>query len=544
MFTLRTELPTNEELARQSEMIDVVLYGRNPTTFIQKKTAAIYGQKGVNVITQAKVFQSLDHILTFINSDDDLTVNKNQERIRNYLKSVNIELGTPLVLPKKLPILAQQPPEVDMGRLNAVFDTTIAPPVNIGQFEELCFQNRIRFRYLRNSSFASYMYQNLLYYLNASSADELIGNDTWQAHLALLIDRIDYSDYLTMEAFYVDSITYRGVEYDCSFVPSYDVRSLDPQDPVNPKLNDQAMIDYYYSLNERSKIVIPTNMMGIFLVFPFKNGHYIRPSGEIVHLTLNNYNTLKSSRIAISNLCDMYNIESAIETEARLIPLDDAIYYAVYSKDLREQAIALLIIRRIVGNTLIIGEERIELPSELNILSWTKHSCSDRALVMPKLIEDRGHVFYLEMIQDIAASCTSKLNATLICSNYFIPELHISQVHSLLKNDAEKYILFTLILQEYRIDGYRRARKNLKPTFGASLISLDKYAMTNIRKNSKYAKNSSGDFISAGDLNVCSPYSCMNLYEFTDTSLNTLAKTGDVDLDNSQLASFITLMIS
>lgn len=549
MFSTRTEFATNDELIRQTEVTDVVLYGKKPTTFIMKKAAAIYGHRNINIIGRAKIIQSLDHILTFIATDDDLKNEKNQERIRNYLKSVNIEIGTPILLPKKLSIFTLQPEPIPP--FNTILDTTEVSLVNIGEFEYLCFKNQIRFRYLKDSSFASYLYQNLLNYLNASSSDELIGNEMWQAQLALFIERTDFNEYAAMQAFYDNEVSYRGIIYDTSFVPKYDVKNLDPQDPINPKTSDNRMINYYYSLNERREHLVPINMIGIFLTFPFKNGHYIRPTGEIIHLKLKTYNTLQSSRITISNLCDMYDIESAIESAARSIPLDDAIYHAVYSKNLKEQSIALLILRRLVGDVLTIGEERITIPSEINVLSWSKKACAKTALAMPIFIEDKSHRFYLEMIQDIAASCGNKLTAALMCHKYFIPEINISQVYSLLTTDAEKYILFTLILQDYRMDAYYSALKRLDPKFGKSTIDLSKYGQNN-RLYSDTLITDRLDTMSEplllpsdinSGVNVCNPYSCLEMYEFTDPQLRELVNTGDTSLDNGQLSNFIALMV-
>lgn len=549
MFSTRTDFANNDELNRQIEIENVVLYGKTPTTFIMKKAAAIYGHKKINIIGQAKIRQSLDYILSFVTSTDDLKNEKTRERIRNFLKSVNIEIGTTLMLPKKLPILTLQPEPIPS--YTKILDTTVISPVNIGDFEYLCFKNKIRFRYLKDSNFATYMYQNILNYLNAGSSDELIGNQSWQAQLALLIEATDFSDYAAMQAFYDDTISYRGVSYDTSFVPKYDVKSLEPQDPMNTHINDARMIDYYYSLDERRTSKVPINMIGIFLTFPFKNGHYIRPTGKIVHLKLKSYNTLQSSRIAISNLCDMYDIESAIESAARTIPLDDAIYYAVYSKNLKEQSIALLILRRLIGDVLTIGEEHINIPSEINVLSWTKKSCNNQKLVLPIQIQDRNYKIYLELIQDIAASCCDKLTASLICSNYFIPEIHITEIYSFLTNDAEKYILFTLILQEYRIESYYLALKNLKPNFGRSIIDLSRYEPNN-RLYMDTIITDRLDTMSEplllpsdinSDVNICSPYSCPEMYEFTNPQLNDLAKYGDAILDQDQLSNLISLMV-
>lgn len=549
MFSTRKEFASNDEIIRQQAITDVIIYGNNPTTLSTKKAAAIFGHKSINVVGRTKIRQTLDYILTFISSDDDLLIDKNKERIRNYLKSVNINKGTSIILTRKPPIFTLAPELIPP--YNIELDTMIISPGNIGDFEYLCFNNNIRFRYLKTTGFAAYMFQNLLHSLNAASSDELIGNELWQAQLAILLERTEFNNYIAMQAFYDDQVLYRGVVYDTSFVPKYAVKNLDPQDTINPKINGNEMITYYYSLNERKEKKIPTEMMGIFLTFPFKNGHYIRPTGEIVHLQLKSYNTLRSSRISITNMCNLDDIESAIESVARSIPLNDAIYHAVYSKNLNEQSIALLIIRRLVGNTLTIGDERINIPTEINVLSWSKKACTATSLALPIKIEDKSSQFYLELIQDIAESCGDKLTATLLCHQYMIPEMNITDVYSKLKTDAERYILFTLILQEYRHESFYSARKKLNPKFGKSVIDLSKYPPNNRMYNDTLMPDRldaiSTPLLVPSDSNsgvtVCNPYNCMELYEFVDPQLNELVRTGDVSLDAEQLSNLITLIV-
>lgn len=550
MFSTRTEFATNDELIRQKEVEGVILYGKKPTTFIEKKASAIYGHRDINIIAQAKIYQTLDYILTFISNEDQLTDPKIQERIRNYIKSVTLDKDTKILLPKKLPILTLQPEQIPP--YSVMLNTEEISAVNIADFEYLCFKNRIRFRYLKNSSFAMYMYQNILNYLNAASSKELEGNNMWQAKLGVLIERTNFSDYFAMQAFYDDAVTYRGVTYDTSFVPNYDVKNIEPQDPINPSTTEIQMINYYYLLDERTTRKVPTEMIGIFLTYPFKNGHYIRPTGEIVYLQLRSYNTLQSSRIAIQNLCTMNDIESAIENAARSIPLGDAIYYAVYSRNLKEQSIALLILRRLVGDILTIGEERINLPSEAVILSWSKTDCSNQTLALPPKIHNKNYIMYLELIQDIAASCNSKLGAAIMCSAYFIPEMHITEVYQKLTTDAEKYVLFTLILQDYPTNRLYMNLKKLNPTFGGSEIDIiGKYppgnrlysdTLVSDRLNALSEPLLLPSDVNAG-VNVCTPYSCSELYEFNDPQLRDLVKFGDVELNPEQLSNFIVLNV-
>lgn len=553
MFVLRDDMPTNDELSRQSAIVNVVLYGQEPTTYMTKKAAAICGHPSINIVAQAKIQKSLDHILDIIDDDCDLADPKTIERLRTHLKAQRLGIGAHFVLPKKQSFILQQnigsnaeASALPSSPANEVqFETAVASKVNIGEFEALCFENNTIFRYLRDGLFSTYMYQNLMYYLNATSTQELVGNETWQAHLALFISQVDFCEHATMQAFYKDSVMYLGIKYDTSFVPSYDVRSLEPQEPIDGQTSDGRMLKYYNDLDEKQTTTVPSNMIGIFLVFPFKNGHHIRPSGKIVHLRLKSYTTQKSSQLALVNLCNMYNSESGLESTANTMPLDDAIYHAVYAPTLKEQAIALLILRRLVGDTLHIGEERIALPTEMNVLSWSQITCKteDQQLVLPVKITSEHHRYYLELVQDIAAASMDKLSAVLKCHRFFIPEMHISEVYEQLTTDAERYVLLTLVLQDYRIDAYHTARAKLRPVFvapGSSTVDLEKYAGNN-RRYTDFWMERGAKTVALG--NVCPPHSCIDLYRFADPSLQKLAVSGDVTLDREQMASFIALMV-
>lgn len=124
-------------------------------------------------------------------------------------------------------------------------------------------------------------------------------------------------------------------------------------------------------------------------------------------------------------------------------------------------------------------------------------------------------------------------------------------MYSLLTNDAEKYVFFTLVLQEYRIETFYAARKKLKPQFGKSIIDLSKYEQNNRRYTDTLITDRLDTLseplllpsdVNAG-VNVCTPYSCSEMYEFVDPQLNELVKTGDTALNSEQLSNLIALMV-
>lgn len=550
MFSTRLDLADNEELYRQQTIQRVILFGKKPTTFLEKKGAAIAGHPAINPIAQAKILKYLPHILTFIDDETDLYETKAKKRIVDFIKSVELERGDEIVIPARQPILALQPENPP------VYDTMldIGPTVstNISEFEALCFNNKTQYRYYTNTNFAAYLYQNLLYSLNADNVEELVDNVSWQARLAVLLNRTNVSDYVATSVFYDDTVQYLGVVYDSSFVPKYDVRNLSPQRQISNKITNQQLINYYYDLNVKSTKKVPSEYIGIFMTFPFKDGHYIQPNGQIVYLGNMYSASLKSVRLTLSNLCSISEIESTLDSLARNTRLDWVINYAIHSANLLEQAVALMIIRRLVGPTLtLVGSYRIHLPSELNILSWTKLACSDTKVILPLYYPSKDTPLYVSLVQDIAQSCYTKLGASMMCSPYRIPEVNMREVYDNLNTDAEKYIFFTIILQSYALPMYDYARRQLQPEFGRSIVDLSRYPIS----PQPYIDSTLADrldtltepLIAPTDINagltICPPYKCIEMYEFTNPQLKQLCKIGQVELTPMQMANFLTLVV-
>lgn len=547
MFSTRTNFATNDEINRQQRIQDVILFGKRPTTLLEKKAAAISGHPTINPIIQAKIAKTLPTILKLVLHDKN-NLNVIKQQIKNYLRTVKLRKGDVIRLNRNLPILTLQPEIIP--EYNVLLDVVPSVSVNILEFEYLCFNNRTLYRYLTDTSFAAYLFQNILYSLNVQTVKQLEGNNAWQARLALLLDRTDFNDYVAKTVFYTDEIQYMGVVYDCKFVPKYDVNNLITQESINEHITDYSLINYYYSLDVRRVKQVPLKNIGIFLTFPFKDGHYIQPSGKIVYL--NKFTDIKKSvRLTISELCNMSDIEFAIESAARTLTLDDVTYHAIYAKTLLEQAIALMIIRRLIGDILTLDTYRIQIPTELNILSWTKLACSNSKIILPPNYKSKDTPMYVGLIQDIAQSCNSKLGAAMLCSSFYIPEINISNVYDTLTTDAEKYILFTIILQDYTISMYYVARQRLNPIFGRSAIDLSKYPKFTRQYNdttvSDRLDSLTEPLLAPTDINsgvsICPPYKCMEMYEFTNPQLNDLVKFGDTEMDEHQIANFIALLV-
>lgn len=609
MFQKRTVFATNEELLNQRIVNDVLLLGQTPQTIIEKKAAAICGNTDINAVQQAKVFNNLNAILDIVESaaanvntivdengqtqqvnymdmgDLDNFINVLQmqyvrSNIIDYVQSVpklvpneqtNDYHRIQVTINRKPPVLTLMPNQIFHtydDELDAI-QSNFVTPSKLWEFEQLCFNNRTQFRYMSSTDFARYMYQNLIYYLAldetalAETIKPCANNEseenpsTWQKRLLVLIVRVEFNSLLVEQAFYEDTIVYRGVEYDCSFVPKYDVRSIQPQKPINYKnLNDLELIRYHENLNIRTINRVPDNKIAIFLALPFKDGHLIKPCGKIVYLNLETFTNRRSARILIQDLCNIHDLENAVESAARLVPLDYVVWHAVNAKTIKEQAVSLLVLRRLVGDSLSIDGNYVELADELTILSWTELSCSYRNVAIPPVYPNIPSSLVdttVQMIQTIAASCFSKTGAAFLCSRYGIPEMIMGNVYEKLKTPSEKYVFFTLMLQEYPIQMYNELRNQLNNVeFGSNIVDLRdmyepfhrQYVNSVISDRTQlYSEPLLRPDEVNSDVVLCNPIKCFEAYEYTDEQLNALIKNAPVTLNATQLANLIVLMV-
>lgn len=525
-----------------------MIFNKKPTTLFEKKAAAIYGHPSINPIYKTKILKNLDTILTLFNNETDLYDKKIKEKIRECIKNTTLDINDTIELIPKTPILTIQPLEIQSDTV--YLETYPITYTNLKEFEYICFGNKLSYRYMDENSFPSYLYLNLLHSLNATDPQQLIGNNKWQAKLAILLKETNLNNYVATAVFYHNTITYNDITYDVSYVPKYDVSNLKPQNIMIGKYRHLKLIDYYYDLDVENTRRIKMENIGIFLTFPFKNGYYIQPNGDLIYLNLYT-NKKQSIDLNIDTICYMHDIEFFIDLLSRYIHLDDAINYALYAKNLTHQAIALLIIRRLVGNVLVLGSYEIHLASELTILSWTQLACGNMKLILPNKYLITDTPIYVSLINDIAASCFTKKGASILCSSYFIPEVNIHAVYKLLKTDAEKYVFFTLLLQTYIVAPYYYIRNTLKPQFGRQIINLAKYPKINREYNDSTIVNRLDSYSEPllkptdvnADVHICPPYKCIDLYEFSNEQLKELVTTGDTILNNNQLASFLSLIV-
>jgi hypothetical protein len=135
-------------------------------------------------------------------------------------------------------------------------------------------------------------------------------------------------------------------------------------------------------------------------------------------------------------------------------------------------------------------------------------------------------------------------------------------VYEQLKNDAEKYIFYTMMLQDYPDPSYQEARMRLNPKFGRKMLNLERMEVytKNVRTYNDTTPferintlslellvaptfDRQGRQLAPPPNNKCPPYKCTNLYEFTNNQLRELVEMGDVSLNEYQLSNYVSLYV-
>lgn len=589
MFVIRnpvaaaTSAPTDDELRRQRIVQRVVLGKKYPITLLEKKVAAVVRHKSIDVVLATKILKSLDLVINLFHDESDLYETETRNKILSFLDSIPIENDDVLQLPLKLPIFTERDEFAtdivlttsssnNVLPLNAITTTTVnfqmepISDVNILDFERLCFGSRTLYKYYADTSFALYVYQNLLYSLKISNVSQLLKTsatpeveEDWRKLFALLLYTTNINESVAYNAFYDNTVVYNNQEYDTSYVPKYDVKKLIPITEIEATSTEQYMINYYYNVDLAKTATIPDHNIGIFLTFPFKQGYYVYPNGTVVYANVPKLRK-RSVITSIMSICDISDLEAAVDNVARRVTKEDALSYAVHAKNLIHQAIALLTLRRICGNWVDIPSLsiRINLPIEYDILAWTKISCSRTTRVtLPISFRSPTGDSNVDLVRDIARSCRTKIGACVLCSRYRIPEIDMYYVFSKLTSDAEFYVFYTLILQEYCNFTYYTARDRLNPVFGKdSTVDMEaKYEVAvrrfvNVEVNDRLRSlteplvSIQGSVADGGTLyRDCSPFKCPKLYEFRNPQLRELVRDENTTLNEPQLAAFVALCV-
>lgn len=556
MFRERREFADDRELNRQLILLKLMSGERVPSTIFEFIGSALLRDKNIDPIIHLKVDKNMNSIMNMVQDTNDLRSKAVRNNITLNIASTNVDIGDVLHLPVKPPIFAITPEPLKTISFD-LETSVISNDVSVYEFENVMFDGKIAFQYLQGTDFAAYLYQNLLHCLGAKSVEQLTGNLDWRARLASLLVVTNLNSLVAVTVFYSDTVSYEGDTYDTSFVPKYDVKNLVPLEEPHGRKSDEASINFYDSFNP-SKFVgrVPTEYLGLFAVFPFKDGFYVQPNGEVIFMNV--YPTNKRSvRVYIENLCSHSNLQQAVHDAVRKMSYEDAVSYALYASSLKTQGMALMILRHMIGQVLYIEPYSIPLPDEYTLLTWTRYDCKKMTnITLPRGVDTKNTGRFVELIQDIARSCGNEQGACILASNYRMLECELEGIYRKLSTDAEKYIFYTMLMQDHYSSIYFDARKSLNPTFGSDLgeeCSLKKYPVhtrwfINLSPSER-AEKYTEPLITVGDEHVfygsrCSPHKCPDNYEFADDRLRELVRTGTLDLEYDETTLFIAATLS
>lgn len=548
MLCKRKSLGDDVEVNRQ-QSIWSVLQNEIPLTILERKAAAILNHASIHPATITKVYKNFDTITQLIESDEDLNNRHVISKIKKIIKKCKLNVGDVLYLPTKLPMITNVPSEAPV--YNYKLKVTKLSNVNLQDFEKLCFNNKVLFQFYDNpnTSFASYVYQNILYSLSAESVDQLSRVKSWQAKLAVLIDHTKFNDAFATSTFYKDKVDYLGISYDTSFIPKYNVQNLKRIKCISESTNSFSLIKFYDAVNPRITLSIPADYLNVFKVFPFKQNYYIDQNGKI-HFIDKCFTKKRSVRVSIQHLCNVEDLESAIYETSNNLSLQDVISYAINVDNIKDAGVSLAVLRCMVGPTLVLDSFKIPIPTINEILSWLSLDCANSSIMLPIKVDVPNTSMYVNLIKDISKSCSSKWGASFVCHSYHMMEAAWYNVKQNLSTDAEFYVYATIILQEYNFQSYKNFRNKLKPIFGCENINLDKYPkskrlFTNSCLNDRLGTHSE-PLLKPTDIGIsfpCDKDVCHESFEFVNNQLKDLAKYGDVLLNDLQMSAFITLMI-
>lgn len=308
-------------------------------------------------------------------------------------------------------------------------------------------------------------------------------------------------------AFYSNQIEYKGTLLDISFVPKYPINEIRKSQYAfdSETLNDLIINCRSHSCDELSNfdsfgyrdaldVKITDTILAVhksfFRVFPFKDGHWIDyKTGKIKMIpVLFTKDTYHSSLILDIDLMLQVIDKGALAEECSLEhTLHELVSYASYCT-LEQQAMCLIVLRKMVGNYLVLNNFIIELPFLNEVMTMLKNYCANNVcskfkkslgikainLMFPIesvfLIQNNRATIteYSNMIKSIASTALSSLHCSYLCSNYYLPETMYASVYKTLKEAKFLYAFFTLCLQENNKTMYREYRSKLEPIWVTS----------------------------------------------------------------------------
>jgi hypothetical protein len=553
MLRVRHEYAEDSRLKIQSSVWKRLLENpngqiRETDSIFNRKIAILNGTSHVRPAKVYKILNVLPQIKQIVKTHEQLADPEIQEKIISLMNTVFFKPGDVLyLLPKReIRIFTAENKVSRQSTRSHYFESVSSIETSLFTFEQMMFNNCVQFKYHHGTSFSNYVFQNLMNNLPDISVPDLQFNPTWQAKTANIINFVNFDDETVKEMFYSNNVTYNGMSLDTSFVPKYDVRSLQSTRIFKPRPFDTEMLRYRALLNPKLVTRVPKEYLSIFTTFPFVANHYVDSfNGEITYLDILPPRP-EETKLFITKACSLGGIESTLYDNLNL-NVDAAVAVAAHATQLHHQANALLVLRNLLqSDVLQIRNRRIRLPTVNEIISWISLNCESEKLLLPVYHFTRTINEKIELIRNIAQSCVSSIGCAFLCSGFHLVAIETRAVFDRLTSDTERYVFCTLLLQSFDLPHVRRYRDSLKDLQFGTLVETD---MTRYRRKTNRTIRTKEKLILVNDVVIQNAYCnlqkriCLDLYEFTNPKLAAFVNDDYYKLEDEDLAMLISTYV-
>lgn len=410
MFRLRSEVLQEKQFQRQKRLLKIILSKSAPlSNAFDYKIAAILHHPLINPITVAKLAAA-----------DNLDLEKLEEPLSAQTKSaikdalqkitVNNSMRFQLFVPRNFKINNDENRILSFKGIGLINEEQLN--TSLDNFEAIYFENFVSERYLFEENFPFYVYLNTKFYMEKVPS---IPND-WRPLLLELIEALDFNNYFVKLLFYHDFCTVHEVLYSTKCIPKYDVFNLKPAVFKTAALEKKnASISFWNNLKINSETSnVPPEHLDIFKIFPFKDGYFISADGRFHYLDVFRPDNQRA-KLLMSEVCNSANINASIYNVAKTESVEDLLACAIYAENLQVQAIALLALNISSGPILSVQQHKIELPFTTDVFSWVKFVCTNKKLLFPPKDLKPFQKDYLELIQHISRTVSTKTQAAFAC---------------------------------------------------------------------------------------------------------------------------------
>lgn len=550
MFRLIDTVLTPDELYRQNKIWDFINNFNKPikSIFDCKIVSILNNSNKLDPIKISKIHSNLTQLMNEYKFDKKLTSSE-----KNYISDIINNSTIDDLKYFSLPVKKKISKHISNPKIESSFEfqVTSLTDSSLYKFETLMFENKTIVLYNNGESFSNYLYKNILFYFDVSSIDKLdFYSEDWRIKLLRLIDLFKFNNFMVKKLFYENTIEFDGDVFDVSFIPKYDVNSINPEYIPQNDVFTIDNINYYERLEPKTTKIIPTEFRILFKTFPFKNGYYVNyKNGQIKHIDYPKWKN-ESTKFYVSEICNMNNIDHAISSVSKILSKKDLMSYIIYSSNLKHQGLALIILRMKIGSQWNMENLfNIELPFLNNVFGWCKIGCNNDKIILPlKNPTSERTKNYVNLIKHIENVAENKLDVSFLCSAYLIPAYESKSIFDALTTDCQKYIFSILLLQEYNTNDLYEFSLQLNPKFNSikefdfnEYEHLMKKSPINISKDSSKTK-----LLKAGhEMFYCSPLNCMEKYRFVDEKLNNLVLDPiNIELNNIEFSRYIFLLLN